>query len=241
MHSLISFPKTNRSMISIVIPAYNEQNRIERTLEAITKRCKNAEIIVVDDGSKDRTVEITKRFRKVRIIKHAKNMGKGAAVRTGMMEAKGDKILFTDADMSTPITELGRLLKIKADIIIGSRAVTGAIIKLHQPLYRELLGKTFNKIVQLLAVPGVWDTQCGFKIFTNDAAKDIFARTLIDGFGFDVEALYLARQLGYTIQEVPVTWLNSKESKVHPVKDSWRMLNDIFKIKWNALIGRYGI
>ncbi|MDP6293369.1 MAG: glycosyltransferase family 2 protein, partial [Candidatus Woesearchaeota archaeon] len=189
-------------MLSVVIPAFNEQDTIQKALEEIIVYFgrQAVEIIVVDDGCTDRTPFLVDDFKdkRVRRVRQPRNMGKGAAVRRGMLEAHGQHILFLDADMSTPIKELANCRKVKADVVVGSRALKDSVISVHQPFYRELLGKTFNKIVQVLAVPGVWDTQCGFKLFSQRAAKEIFSRSFIDGFGFDVEALFLARKLGFS-------------------------------------------
>lgn len=227
-------------MLSIVVPVYNEEKTIEKALDEIISYTKNAEIIVVNDGSEDSTVKKVKAYKQVVLISQPKNMGKGAAVRRGMLEAKGDFILFLDADMSTPINQLKQCLKEKTDVVIGSRALKDSVISVHQPFYREILGKTFNKLVQLFAVPGIWDTQCGFKLFSKKAAKEIFSRARLNGFSFDVEALYLARRLGFKIREVPVVWIDNPDSTVHPVKDSLRMFRDIFRIHWYSLTGKYG-
>jgi len=225
--------------ISIVIPAYNEEERLPNTLETIIdyfeKSHKEYEIIVVDDGSSDHTGGIAQQYNpRAKLYKLPKNLGKGAAVRAGVEQAKGDFILFTDADLSTPITELPKLysaLEENSDIAIGSRAIDSSLIKLHQPLYRELMGKTFNKIVQFLVFKGIKDTQCGFKLFKNSVAKEIFSQAKIDGFGFDVEILYLARKKNYKIAEIPVEWHNDKKSKINPIKDSLKMFIEILKIR----------
>lgn len=225
--------------ISIVIPAYNEEERLPNTLETIIdyfeKFHKEYEIIVVDDGSSDHTVGIAQQYNpRAKLYKLPKNLGKGAAVRAGVEQAKGDFILFTDADLSTPITEFPKLysaLEENSDIAIGSRAIDSSLIKLHQPLYRELMGKTFNKIVQFLVLKGIKDTQCGFKLFKNSVAKEIFSQAKIDGFGFDVEILYLARKKNYKIAEIPVEWHNDKKSKINPIKDSLKMFIEILKIR----------
>ncbi len=226
-------------MISIVIPAYNEEKRLSislnKILEFINANRDNYEIIVVDDGSNDRTASLPAEIDIfIKVIKMEKNSGKGASVRRGMLAAQGDYILFTDADLSTPIYELNKLLpqlKNGYDIAIGSRALDYSKIKVHQPFYREFMGRTFNKIVQYLVIKGIKDTQCGFKLFKKDAAKTIFQLALIDGFGFDVELLFLANKMGYKIKEVPVDWFNNDQSKVNPIKDSLQMLLEISRIK----------
>ncbi len=161
-------------------------------------------------------------------------MGKGAAVRRGMLEASGDFRVFSDADLSTPIYEIKKLIaqhRSGFDICIGSRALVSEMIKEHQPWYRESMGKFFNKLVQALVFKGIQDTQCGFKGFSAKSAEDIFSRTKIDGFAFDVEALFLAARLGYRVKEIPVEWYNDERSTVNPVTDSAKMLLEILRIK----------
>ena len=224
--------------ISIVIPAYNEEKRIGKSLETIISYMNDNhsdyEILVVDDGSSDKTNELVSRFDKVAFFQQEKNMGKGAAVRRGMLEAKGDILVFSDADLSTPIYELDKVLngiEEGYDIVIGSRALQNELVKKHQPWYRETMGKTFNKIVQFLVFSGIKDTQCGFKGFKKHVAKNIFAKAKIDGFAFDVEVLYLASKLGYKVKEVPVEWYNDERSTVHPIIDSIKMILEILKIR----------
>lgn len=224
--------------LSFIIPAYNEEYRIRTTLtmvlEYFATQNYSTEIIVVDDGSSDRTVEIVGEFPEVKLLKQARNLGKGAAVRRGMLEAKGDFCLFSDADLSTPILETSRVLyelRNGYDICIGSRAIQSEMIRKHQPFYREFMGKTFNKIVQMLVFKGISDTQCGFKGFSKESTRAIFPITKIDGFGFDVEILYLASKLGYKTKEIAVEWYNDERSKVNPVTDSIKMLFEIIKIR----------
>ncbi len=225
--------------LSIVIPAYNEEKRLSNTLEIVIaylgENFSNWEIIVVDDGSEDATADVAKKFDEVILLQQPRNLGKGAAVRKGMLEAKGDVRLFSDADLSTPIYEMDKLLTSinkGFDLAIGSRGLNYDLIKKHQPFYREFMGKTFNKIVQALILSGIKDTQCGFKAFTEKSCMEIFTRSKIDGFGFDVEILWLARKLGFSIDEIPVEWYNDSRSRVNPIKDSYRMLVDIVKIKY---------
>lgn len=225
--------------LSIIIPAYNEADRIEASLQKavdyLGQKDYEYEIIVADDGSTDDTVAIANNFDgKVKAYALPKNTGKGAAVRMGMLKATGEIRIFTDADFSTPIYEIEKIiysLKNNFDIVIGSRALDYDMVKEHQPFYREFMGKTFNKFVQLMVIKGIKDTQCGFKGFSAAAAEDIFSRTKIDGFSFDVEALYLAKKAGYRIDEVPVEWYNDDRSKVNPITDSISMLLEIMKIK----------
>jgi len=224
--------------ISIIIPAYNEESRIVSSLVSawiyMNERQYNFELIVVDDGSKDKTVELVKQFGKAKLIKQPKNMGKGAAVKTGMLQATGDIRIFTDADFSTPIYEIQKILNKlsgNADICIGSRAIDNSMIKKHQPFYREFMGKSFNKIVQVLLFKGIKDTQCGFKGFKKEAAEKIFSNAKIKGFSFDVEILFLANKAGFKIEQVPVEWYNDNRSKVNPIKDSLAMIIELFRIK----------
>lgn len=236
-------------MLSIVIPAYNEEKRIVKTLNRIVEYMDNKdyEILVVNDGSKDKTVEVVEEVKeavnnKVRIINNPGNKGKGYSVKNGMLYAKGDLLLFSDADLSTPIEELEKLLPFvewRYGVVIGSRALKESDVKVHQPFYRELMGKFFNKIVRLLAVKGIRDTQCGFKLFTREAADKVFKLQKLDGFSFDVEILYLAKKLGFKIKEVPIIWVNDEETKVSSIKDSAKMFLDVLKIKFWDLTKDY--
>ena len=237
--------------ISVVIPAYNEEVRCKSTLpqlwRALNRRFATFEVIVVDDGSNDGTARVVSQFsgshHNVRLISYPKNRGKGYAVRMGVLAASGRYILFSDADLSTPVREVRKLLNALEqgyDIAIGSRARKGTKILERQPMYRICMGKIFNKFVQLLTVAGISDTQCGFKCFHGAAAREIFPYCRIDGFSFDVEVLYIAKQKGMRIKEVGVLWKNSPLSKVHPVIHSLQMLRDLFVIRLHALSNSYG-
>jgi dolichyl-phosphate beta-glucosyltransferase len=209
--------------LSVVVPAYNEASRLPSTLRQlrdwlVISRLSH-EIVVVDDGSTDGTAEAARAAggESLVLLRHAPNRGKGYAVRRGMVAATGARRLMTDADLSTPIEELPKLmaeLDRGFDVAIGSRAVRGSRIEVHQPFYREAMGRTFNALVQVLLLPGLHDTQCGFKLFTARAAEAAFSPGRLDGFSFDVEALCAARKRGLRIAEVPVVWRNDPRSRV---------------------------
>jgi len=234
--------------LSVVVPAYNEAERIGSTLDDIQdylsrKYSHPWELIVVDDGSKDQTAEVARsHFRpgnRCQVIRAEKNRGKGAAIRLGMRQAQGSLRLFTDADNSTPIRELRKLhralMRNEADIAIASRAKRGARLEVRQPFHREMMGRTFNLLVQAIAVPGIQDTQCGFKLFTSRAAEELFPRQTLDRWSFDVEILMMARRRGWKIVEVPVRWIDNPNSRVSPLKDSWRVLWDTLRLRFRGV------
>lgn len=259
-----------------MIPAFNEERRLPQTLERISeyvaRQSYTSELIVVDDGSCDRTADTVEAFRaeaahpleaahpedagqtarpEVRLIRND-HRGKGYAVRTGMLAARGRIILFSDADLSTPIEDLDKLLPWFEQgyaVVIGSREGKGAH-RIQEPFYRHLMGRVFNLVVRLLTVRGIDDTQCGFKTFRDDAARDLFNRMRLYGenarrvtgsmvTGFDVEVLFLAQKAGYKIKEVPVEWRYGTETKVNPLKDSWRNFRDVVLVRWNDVRGQY--
>jgi dolichyl-phosphate beta-glucosyltransferase len=233
--------------LSVVIPAYNEAARLPRTLERLNDylggRGTSYEIVVVDDGSSDGTAQAARAAGGpfLTLLGHERNRGKGHAVRRGMLAAGGERRLMTDADLSTPIEDLPRLeaaLDRGDDIAIGSRAVPGANVLVHQPFYREAMGRIFNHLVRLIALPGLYDTQCGFKLFSAAAAEAAFGQALLDGFSFDVEALFVARRRGLRIAEVPVTWRNDAASRVGFVHGGLAFL-DLVQIRRNGWGGRY--
>ena len=224
--------------LSVVIPAYNEARRLGPSLEALRRRLElrfaRFELIVVDDGSRDGTAALARGFSGARLIELGRNRGKGAAVREGMLAAKGDFALFTDADLSTPIEEVEPFLdrlKAGADIVIGSRALPGSELRVRQSRLRESMGKIFNRVMRALCGLPYRDTQCGFKAFTKDAARAVFSRARIDGFAFDVEALTIARSLRLKVEERPVPWTNSPDSRVRIVRHSLEMLRDVLRIR----------
>lgn len=226
--------------LSVVIPAFNEERRLGATLERVLGYLEGRrigfEVVVADDGSRDRTAAVAETFagRGVRVLRLPYNRGKGAATRHGVLASRGRRVLMSDADLSTPIEELATLEPrlAEAELVIGSRAVAGADVKRHQPLYRELMGKTFNKIIRLLGIGGVADTQCGFKLFDGDVARELFAALLTPGFAFDVELIWLARRRGYRLAEVGVVWVNSPDSRVNPLADPPRMIAEILLFRW---------
>lgn len=233
--------------LSVVIPAYNEARRLGPTLDRVAAylaaRGVGHEIVVVDDGSTDTTAELVRAHPApgLRLVEQGVNRGKGAALRRGVAESRGERVLLCDADLSTPIEELPALerrLDGGADLALGSRGVAGSDVRVHQPRYRELMGKAFNRIVRLLGVRGVQDTQCGFKLLTGDAARRLFAELRTDGFAFDVELVWLARRHGYRVDEVGVAWVDSPDSRVHPLVDSAAMLRDVALMRWRHRRGR---
>jgi glycosyltransferase involved in cell wall biosynthesis len=235
--------------LSIIIPSYNEELRLPVTLDKIANYIqlsgRNTEVIVVDDGSQDRTAEVAEsyrgRFANLRVLPNGVNRGKGFSVRHGSLEAQGDTILFTDADLSAPIEEADKLLKALKDhdVAIGSRAVDRSLIDVHESLFREFAGIVFNTIVRLILRLPFVDTQCGFKAFRREPSRVIFEQQTIERFGFDPELLYLARHHGLATVEVPVRWSHSPATKVNMLSDSLQMFVDLFIIRWNSVRGRY--
>ncbi|MEQ8820110.1 MAG: glycosyltransferase family 2 protein [Sumerlaeia bacterium] len=235
--------RTAAPAISIVVPAYNEEERLPATIAAIRSYLNGQpwswELLVVDDGSSDGTAAAAREALagddRCALLRNPKNRGKGASIKRGMLAARGHLRLFTDADNSTPIEELDRLLarrkKTDAGVLVASRALAESQLEVRQPFYREAMGRTFNLLVQALAVPGVRDTQCGFKLFTAEAAEAVFPRQTMSGFSFDVEILFLARKYGFRIEEVPVRWINSPASRVSPIRDSAKMFLDVLRIR----------
>ncbi|HEY7368247.1 MAG TPA: dolichyl-phosphate beta-glucosyltransferase [Thermoanaerobaculia bacterium] len=230
---------------SLVLPAYNERNRIAPCLVEVARWVRERpgglawEVLLVDDGSRDGTVALARSAADaaglpLTVLVHEVNRGKGAALRTGVAATRGDMVLLSDVDLSTPLSELEKLLPFlaKAPIAIGSRAIDVGLVRRRQPWHRVLLGRAGNLVIRALAVPGIGDTQCGFKLFRGDVARELFAAATIDRFAYDVEILHLARRRGIAIAEVPVLWFNSPESKVRVLPDAIQTLTDVFRIRW---------
>jgi len=236
--------------VSIVIPAYNEEERIVPTLNKIYNYFDNNdfsyEIIIVDDGSSDNTIQkvkdSTSADRPVVILANGQNKGKGYSVKSGMLAARGEFVFFTDADLSTPIEEIEKCIpyfKEGYDVVIGSRGLPDSDIRVHQPWYREKMGKIFNLFVKTILMDGIMDTQCGFKGFKKDAVNIVFNRSIITGFSFDVEILYISKKHNLKIKEIPIRWENSILSKVSPVKHSIQMFTDLVGIRIKGVKGNY--
>ena len=237
--------------ISIIIPAYNEQKRLPAALQRViaylrASEWQFAEILIVDDGSTDGTIEVAERmqsqFPNLRVLRNPGNRGKGYAVRHGMLECRGEWALFTDADLSAPIEELDKLClavdREQAQVAVGSRGLDRRTIVVHQSWFRENAGRVFNLVMRLATGLPFHDTQCGFKLFEAAAAREIFRRQLLEGFGFDVEVLFIGRRLGYREVEVPVQWSDVAGTKV----STWRGIAaflDPLRVRWNQIRGRY--
>ena len=233
--------------LSIIIPAYNEERRLPNTLAQVfsflAEQEYTAEVIVVENGSSDKTLnlaqEISASFPNLFVF-HNDEAGKGKAVQRGMLEARGQYRIFCDADLSMPIEEVARFIPPHndTDIVIASREVEGAV-RYDEPEQRHITGRVFNWLIRLLAIPGIHDTQCGFKGFRADVAEDLFQHQTIDGWAFDVELLYIAQMRGYEIVELPIPWYYRQESKINVIRDSVNMFFDILKIRSNARQGKY--
>jgi dolichyl-phosphate beta-glucosyltransferase len=237
--------------LSIVIPAYNEEGRLEPTLDRVyeflrAKNLKFAELIVVDDGSRDGTAALVERIARehslIRLLRNPGNRGKGYTVRHGMLEARGEWILYTDADLSAPIEEFDKLYdgaqKAGARVAIGSRALDRSLVGVHQSAFRELSGRAFNVLMRVITGLPFRDTQCGFKLFESTAGREIFSRQTLDGFSFDVEDLVISKRLGIRAIEVPVVWNNVEGTKVGMLSGV-QSFADLIGIRWRALTGRY--
>ncbi|HKS73950.1 MAG TPA: dolichyl-phosphate beta-glucosyltransferase [Terriglobales bacterium] len=235
---------------SIVIPAYNESARIAESLDKILQyantRRWDIEIIVVDDGSSDSTPDIVRDRAAenpcLHLIANPGNRGKGYSVRNGMLHAQGEILLFSDADLSSPIEEFDNLLAAiaqGADVAIGSRWVNADLQTEKQPIHRQLFGRLFNLALRLTLGLKFKDTQCGFKAFTRPSAQAVFPRQTIERWGFDPELIYLAQRLGFRVVEVPVAWAHREGTRINPLRDGIRMLGEMLEIRWNALTGRY--
>lgn len=235
--------------LSVVIPVYNEEQRIGKTLADMREYFRHQnytyEVIVVDDGSTDKTSGMVTQtiadWPQLRWLANPVNRGKGAVVKQGILAAQGQYILFTDADNATPIHQIEKLLPHLADypVVIGSRHCPGAKIHISQARHRMILSRLSNLLIRWLAVPGVYDTQCGFKLFQREPAREIFERVTINRFGFDFEALAIACQFGYPFKEVGVDWYNDGASKVRAGREALRTLRDLLKVKWNLVQGVY--
>lgn len=234
--------------LSIIIPAFDEEARIGASLEQVrdylARQDYTSEVVVVDDGSSDNTAAIARRVEgdrpRVRLIS-TEHRGKGHAVKTGMLEARGEFRFLCDADLAMPIEQVSRFIPPQlegVDVAVGSREAPGAR-RFEEPAYRHVMGRVYNAFVRVLAIPDISDTQAGFKCFRSGAAQCLFSQQRLDGFGFDVEILFLAHRSGLRIAEVPIDWYHQRESKVRPVRDTVAMLREAFQVRWNQCRGRY--
>lgn len=237
---------------SIIIPAYNESKRIvptlDRVLTYVTEQGWDAELIVVNDGSRDNTADIIRGYMErnpnIRLIENPGNRGKGYSVRNGMLNARGELLLFSDADLSSPIDEAPKLfesIKEGADVAIGSRWLRSELQTTRQPLHRQLFGRIFNLALRIMLGLKFKDTQCGFKAFTQSAAQSIFPLQRIERWGFDPELIFLAEKQGLRIREVPVRWAHDEGGRINPLRDGLRMFTDVLRIRWNSITGKYRV
>jgi glycosyltransferase involved in cell wall biosynthesis len=235
---------------SLILPAFNESARLAPTLDTVlsyvSQQHWKAEIIVVDDGSTDRTADIVREYTRrnpiVRLVQNPGNRGKGYSVRNGMLNAHGDVLLFSDADLSSPISEAPKLLSAienGADLAIGSRWLDSEVQTQRQSLLRQLFGRIYNLLLRVVLGLDYRDTQCGFKAFTRPAARLIFAAQKIERWGFDPELLFLARLYKLRVAEVPVEWAHAGDSKIHPFADGFKMFGELLSIRWNGISGKY--
>jgi len=235
---------------SIIIPAYNEGARLGRTLDRVLAYVSDqrwdSEVIVVNDGSRDRTAELVREYAqrhpRLRLLENPGNHGKGYSVRNGMLNARGEILLFSDADLSSPIEEAPKLLaalQAGADVAIGSRWLRPELQTQRQSLLRQFYGRLFNLVLRILLGLNFKDTQCGFKAFTRRAAQNIFSRQRIERWGFDPELLYLSRKSGFKVVEVPVAWAHAEGTRISPLRDGLRMIGEILRVRWNAVTGKY--
>lgn len=253
LSTVAHFPETKGEerpavpLVSVVIPAYNEERRLPQTLPQVLQFLRGQsfswEVIVVDDGSVDRTAEIVAEMAReepaLRLLR-LPHRGKGSALRAGMLAAQGTYRFLCDADLSVPIEDLTNFLPAlrEAEVAIASREAPGAQ-RIGEPVYRHLMGRIYNLLVRLLLLPGIRDTQCGFKGFRQETVVPLFSRQGMEGWGFDVELLYLARGLGYRIVEVPVRWTYGRHSRLRLLRDPWRMFRDLWRVRWRAWLGKY--
>ena len=237
---------------SFIVPAYNESSRIRPTLDEILRYAAeqhwDTEILVVDDGSRDDTPDVVREYARahsqIRLLQNPGNRGKGFSVRNGMLHARGDVCLFSDADLSSPIAEAQKLfdaIRGGADVAIGSRWLRAELQTERQPLYRQAFGRIFNLVLRLFLGLRFKDTQCGFKVFRREVAQRVFPLQRIERWGFDPEVLYIARRMGFAVAEVPVVWAHSEGTRLHPFRDGVRMFVDVLHIRWNALTGAYSV
>lgn len=235
---------------SIVIPAYNESERIQSSLNKIVSFLSaqpwQVEVLVVNDGSRDNTAEIVRQFAAqhsyIRLIENPGNRGKGYSIRNGMLQASGDVVLFSDADLSAPITEAPKLfreIENGADVAFGSRWLIAKMQTERQSILRQIAGRLYNVFMRVLLGLPYKDTQCGFKAFSRKAVDTIFPRQRIERWGFDVELLFLARKFRLNIVEVPVEWAHDDRSKINPLVDGIKMFGEMISIRWNAITGKY--
>jgi dolichyl-phosphate beta-glucosyltransferase len=239
-----------RPSYSIIIPAYNESARVGATLEKVlsyvAKRGWDAEVIAVDDGSRDNTAQVIRNYAqnnpRLRLLQNPGNRGKGYSIRNGMLHGRGEVLLFSDADLSSPIEEADKLFAAiadGADIAIGSRWLRSDLQTQRQPVYRQLFGRAFNLLLRITLGLNFKDTQCGFKAFTREAAQTIFPLQRIERWGFDPELLYLARKFGLRVAEIPVIWAHREGTRISPMRDGPQMFWEMLKIRWNGLSGKY--